>query len=317
MRTGMILGVLFLALLAMLTALPPIHADEPAIRPGEGIAPLRLGEQLGEIGRALGRPFGKHDVGGCGGSYQWMYQESDTMLSAGEDAVVWTPIISGRQGDRADAITIEGERGKLTTAGGVGLGSSSHDVIAEFGPPSHERPDGDGTDMLYESRGIQFLTRSDVVRAVTIFWPLLKSLDVQPFSGIGPVSLGMEAPRAAEAMGRPNDLVTPSGREAWSLPVAQGDARGGCDPYLALRTVSGKVQDVFTNAAGFRTPGGVQIGDSIDGLVKELGSGHASSGPVGDVLWTSTKGTPAKFVVGYRTSEDGVKRILYFWLQAY
>jgi len=36
-----------------------------------------------------------------------------------------------------------------------------------------------------------------------------------------------------------------------------------------------------------------------------------------DVLWASMGGNPARFIVGDRTAEDGVERILYFWIQAY
>jgi len=311
---------LLISTLVVLNPLPPptLHADQAAIRPGEAIGPLKLGARVDEIARAFGRTFTTSGLQGCGGRYQWTYQEGDPVLSAGEDAAIWTPVISGRPSERAGAITIEGEKGQFTTAGGVGLGSRSQEVTAELGPPSAERQEGDGTYLVYENIGIQFLTQGEVVRAVTVYWPRLKSLDVRPFGGIGPVTLGMEAPRAATAMGRPSDVITALGRQAWALPAPPTASRTGCGSSLAIRIGStGKVRDVFTTAAGFRTPGGVQIGDSIEGLVKELGAGRASLGPVGEILWVKPDPPRATFIVGYRAGEDGVKRILYFWSQAF
>ena len=297
----------------------PMQGDEAAVAPGVGIGPLRLGMSVDDAAPLFGRRFDREETGACATRFTWAFQQNDTLLVSGEEARLSTPLISQQSGTGIGEITISGSRGQHKTSGGVGLGSRTADVAAEFGPPSSTSSDGGGTWQSYEQQGIRFLVSAsdETVQAISIFWPVPKNAEIRPFDGVGPLSLGMEASRAAEVMGRPQDVVTPLGRLAWALPAIPAYARVSCAPFMAVQMESGKVRDIFTTASGFRMAQGVQVGDSLDALVKELGSGQSAPSASGSRLWVNTKGTAAKLIVGFRPAADGTNQIVYFWIRAF
>lgn len=311
-------GIAWALLLMFLIGSIPAQGDDAVVAPGAGVGLLKLGMSVDDAAQLFGRRFDQ-ETRACATGHKWVFQQNDALLGSGEEALLSTPIVSQQSGNLVTEITFSGSRGQHKTSGGVGLGSPGADVAAEFGPPSGEYPEGSGKWLFYEQQGIRFLVSDsgDTVQAMSVFWPAPKNTEIRPFDGIGPLSLGMADSRAAEVMGRPHDVVTPLGRLAWALPVIPAYARVSCAPYVAVQIEGGKIRDIFTTASGFRTAQGVQVGDSVDPLVKELGSGQAIPSAPGSLLWINTKGTAAKVIVGFRTASDGTKEILFFWIRAF
>ncbi|HEX2711323.1 MAG TPA: hypothetical protein VHM88_03740, partial [Candidatus Acidoferrales bacterium] len=298
----------------------PVQGDEATVDPGAGIGPLKLGMYVDDAAKLFGRRFDGQQTGTCTAGSKWVFKQGDTLLVSGEEALLSTAVVLQQSGTLVSMITISGPHGQYKTDVGVGLGSPGADVAAEFGPPTGESSEGGGKWLSYEQQGVRFLVSDpgDVVQAVSIFWRAPKNTEIRPFDGIGPLRLGMDIKTAhmAEGMGRPHDVVTPLGRLAWAMPVTPRYTRVSCTPYVAVRVGSGKVRDIFTTASGFWTAQGVQVGDSVDALVKELGSGQSSPSTPGSLLWVNSN-TAAKLIAGLRAASDGTKQIVFFWIRAF
>ncbi len=255
----------------------PQAFDERAIRPGEGIGPLRLGMTMDQAAGLLGRRPDGESVEGALRVYRWNLEGgSHTGLSS-------VPVLSISVGADGTAEAVSTSSTAFNTPGGSGVGLSLAAFKQELGSAYRGYKDGAGNRYLrfdtaglavaYEIRGPGLTT----VRSLTVFRPATAmpgpAPAILPGVGVGPVRLGMSAGEAIRAMGRPPQDRRP-GRLVW---VLEDKDPFGHDAWLSvLFDNRGAVDFIITDAVGHQTAQGNTPGTSIVELQAEFGGSFLS-----------------------------------------
>jgi hypothetical protein len=286
------------------------------IRPGQGVGQFDLGMTIEQALAFSGRLYDDRRTSPCWVSHRWSYQPQDSALTLGASMSVWTPIYAQRRGDRIFRIEITGDRSAYETGEGIKLGSSREEVTGTYGAPGHEEAGGQSTTVRYEQKGLAFVISNLTGRVASIIvtWPLLASRDVRPTEGIGPLRLGMDWTSAEHALGRPQDFDY-FGYKVWAL-LSTTYFHRYCDPNIrAFARGDGKISTVNTTARGFKTPGGVQVGDPLEAIVGEMGPPlirrPSPDGKRGEYWWPKFN-LGVEFQAHFDTLEGGERRISAF-----
>jgi hypothetical protein len=155
-RTLLLLAALTAS--TLLTACGPGHCiDADGIEPGVGVAEggldVCLGEELDTVVARLGQPDATVDLGTAGGRHAW----------STPDLVVWTRIAD--EVAVVDAIQLQAGVA-VATPGGVAVGASEADAVAEFGEGSVEPFAGA---KLHPGDGIGFTVADDAITRIHLF----------------------------------------------------------------------------------------------------------------------------------------------------
>jgi len=290
----------------------PQAFDEKAVRPGEGIGPLRLGMTVDQVGALLGRPPDGESTEGSARVYRW------NLDGGAHSGISSVPVLSITVGADGTAEAVSTTSTAFATPGGSGVGLSLRAFKEELGSTyrgytdsagaRHLRFDTAGLDLTYDIRGAGLTT----VRALNVFKPAAAmpgpAPSILPGVGIGPVRLGMSADEAIRAMGRPPHLRRPDVL-IWVLD--EKDTFGDNAWLWASLDNNGALGFIYTDALSYRTAQGNAPGIGILELQAEFGAAFLSRALVipGQTafmgIWYDPQG-----IVGLYHPADSNKRIL-------
>lgn len=268
------IGMTVLVSLVSLAGQPafPQTFDEMAIRPGEGIGPVRLGMTLEQAAAVLGRAPDGESTDGSLKVYRWNLQ------GGGHNGLTAVPALSLSVAAGGSAEAVSTTSTAFTTPGGSAVGLSLTSFKEEFGAAYRGYKDGTGRRHLrFDTAGIAVTydirgPGQTTVHALTVFKPAAAMPGPAPMIlagvGVGPVRLGMSADDVVRAMGR-----GPQGRGNRVLVWVLEDK----DPFGDRAWLSvffdnrGVVDFIVTDAVVHATPQGNTPGTSMLDLQAEFG----------------------------------------------
>lgn len=276
LRSRRLLPVLVL-LLALGAGILPCRAEGNLIRGGVGVGPVRLGQTMDELKKALGAPARTTPSPNDPDSKLLDYPARGLSIFMGSSGAVIGVVVSGTS---------------WKTSEGIGVGSPQARVTELFGRGLQRGPEN----LTYPSRGLAFAFQGGKVRMVYVVQkeeerPLLGDRLVDPGRRVGDLRIGDPVSRVDEAWGRA-DKTLPLGKDR-QLHVYKEEA-------VSLVVYGGRVEAIILETGDFITREGVKVGSTRAEVLKAFGRIYRTEP---DRIWYDVRG------IGFWFQGDRVRQI--------
>ncbi|MBQ7529160.1 hypothetical protein IJT10_04585 [bacterium] len=244
---------------------------------GQGVGPIRLGQNQGQVVGLLGKP--------------------DRVQSSPNDPNAKMLFFNSKglavfMGSNGGVIGISVLNGSWKTAENIGIGSSGEAVYKTYGQGLQR---GQGN-VNYASRGLAFSIRNNRVISIYVFKreddrPLLGDRLIIPGRRVGDISIGMANSKVVNEWGQA-DSATPLG-SGNSLYRYREEAVG------LIVSSNGVIQGMVMETGDFITKEGIKVGSSKEEVLRVFGPCNVSNGS----LLYEKKG------IGFRLTQGRVSQI--------
>ncbi|MCR4783456.1 MAG: hypothetical protein K6A35_02940 [bacterium] len=227
------------------------------VQGGQGVGPVRLGQNLNQVQAVLGAPDKVQASPNDPNSKLMYYKKHGLAVFLGSNGGVI-------------GVTVMG--GNWQTPDGIKIGSDAASVVKIYGQGLQR---GQGN-VNYASRGLAFSLKQGRVSSIYVFKreedrPLLGDRLIIPGQRVGSIKIGMPASSVANAWGNA-DNITAMGSSGRSLYRYKEEALG------LIVNSNGIIEGMVMETGDFITKEGVKVGSSKDEVFKVFGQTNPANG---------------------------------------
>lgn len=267
--------LLFLALLT----LPALSADPNLIQGGKGVGPVRLGQSLEQVEKALGKPSSTKPSPNDPDSKLLEYPKKGLSVFVGSSGAVIGVIVTGAGYRTADDVRVGTGKSTVASVYGTGLQRGVENLT-------------------YPSRGLAFSFASGKVTHIFIFQPeeqraLLGDRIIEAGKRVGDIRIGDPISKVAEAWGKA-DTVLPLSKES------KRDLHRYKEEAIGLIVYGGRIEGMILETGDFITRDGIKVGSSKAEVLKAFGKTYRTQP---ERIWYDVRG------IGFWFQGDRVRQI--------
>lgn len=267
-----------LVLLALLT-LPSLAADPKLIQGGKGVGPVRLGQSLEQVQKALGKPGATKPSPNDPEAKLLEYPAKGLSVFLGSSGAVIGVVVTGAGYRTAEDVCVGTGKATVTSTYGTGLQRGLENLT-------------------YPSRGLAFSFASGKVTHIFVFTPeeqraLLGDRIIEPGKRVGDIRIGDPIAKVAEAWGKA-DKVVPLSKES------RRDLHRYKEEAIGLIVFGGRIEGMILETGDFITRDGIKVGSSRAEVLKAFGRTYRSEP---ERIWYEVRG------IGFWFQGDRVRQI--------